>query len=128
MDEPARKSARTRAAIAFGLAGVLLVVNVAAAVAWREDRRDRFEGDRIEFDGRTDGDDDGSDERRQGGHGGQGMPDGPMGPGPGSGDQGGRVPMGPGGPLAGRGADDEDRDSTGSDGSDDDEQTREGTA
>lgn len=55
MDEQARRSARTRATIAFVLAGVLLVINVAAGALWREERRDRFERARIEFDQRDRG-------------------------------------------------------------------------
>ena len=123
MDERARTSAWARAAIAFGLAGVLLVVNVVAAVAWRDDRRDRFDGDRIEFHERIGGDR-GWNDQGPGEQGGQGFPGGPMGPGAGSGDQGDRGPMGPGG----RGADGEGQGSTDPDGSDDDDQTKEGAA
>ena len=104
MDEQARKSARTRAAIAFGLAGVLLVVNVAAALAWRDERRDRFDGERIEFDQRTGDDRDQDDMMRPGGGqfpggpGGQGNgPSGQYDQGGGQSDQGGSPPMGPGG-------------------------------
>jgi hypothetical protein len=54
MDDDARRAARRRAGIAFGLAGVLLVVNVVAAFAWREERRDRLDGARIEVERRLD--------------------------------------------------------------------------
>jgi hypothetical protein len=53
MDDDARRSARTRAAIAFGLAGVLLVINLVAAAAWREERRDRFDGARAAIERRV---------------------------------------------------------------------------
>lgn len=52
MDDDARSAARRRAWIAFGLAGVLVVVNVVAAVAWRDERRDRVDGARIEIERR----------------------------------------------------------------------------
>lgn len=102
MDEQARKSARTRAAIAFGLAGVLLVVNIGAVIAWREDRRERFNDARIEFHQRMNGDQDDLT-----GPGGRQFPgDRPdTGNGQGNG-QGGRPPMGPGGRMdGGQGAD-----------------------
>lgn len=54
MDDDARSAARRRAWIAFGLAGVLLVLNVVAAAAWREERRDRLDGARIEIERRLD--------------------------------------------------------------------------
>jgi hypothetical protein len=54
MDDDARSAARRRAWIAFGLAGALLVVNVVAAFAWREERRDRLDGARIEIERRLD--------------------------------------------------------------------------
>jgi hypothetical protein len=54
MDDDARSAARRRAWIAFGLAGALLVVNVVAVVAWRDDRRDRLDGARIEIERRLD--------------------------------------------------------------------------
>ncbi len=110
MDEQGRRSARTRAAVAFGLAGVLLVVNVALALAWREERHDRFDRARIEFDQRTGG------ERDQGD---QMVPGPPARPGDGQGgrdrrwgqgDQGGRSQMGPGGRSEGDGSGSEDQD------------------
>lgn len=109
MDEQARKSARTRAAIAFGLAGVLLVVNIGAMIAWREDRRERFNDARIEFHQRMNGDQD--DLNGPGGRQFPGdRPNDGNGNGQGNGqyDQGGRPPMGPGGRMdGGQGAGDQ---------------------
>ena len=86
MDDNARSTARRRAWIAFGLAGALLVVNVVAVVAWRDDRRDRLDGARIEIERRLDErvDDDGPWRRRGDDSIGE-RPEGRFGPGPGGG-------------------------------------------
>ena len=86
------------------------IVVVALALAWREERHDRFDRARIEFDQRTGG------ERDQGD---QMVPGPPARPGDGQGgrdrrwgqgDQGGRSQMGPGGRSEGDGSGSEDQD------------------
>lgn len=106
MDDDARSAARRRAWIAFGLAGVLLVVNVVAAFAWRDERRDRLDSARIEVERRLDerfgddgpwgrGDRDDSDGRMPGRDQGR-MPGGVDGDR--QGPRGDQFPGGPGGP------------------------------